>query len=196
MGIPCETLPKRAKVLKKWAWPTFFAGIGGGTSVLAEPEGRLDRIESVVVPVVRSHGLSLVDLEFRREGHRWVLRLYVDKPGGVGIADCQRLSHELGDVLDVTGLIEESYDLEVSSPGLDRQLRKEREFRWAVGKPVRCWVSEPIDGRREFAGVLAAATDEGVSLTGPDGTVTLIPRRLLTKARLDPALPRRGTGRR
>jgi ribosome maturation factor RimP len=98
------------------------------------------------------------------------------------------LSHELGDVLDVAGLIEESYDLEVSSPGLHRELRKERELRWAIGKPVRCWVREPVDGRREFSGQLVGCTGEHMMLSAPDGGAIALPRGLVTKVRLDPDL--------
>src|SRR4030095_8827652 len=101
---------------------------------MSDLHARLSRIEAVASPVLEAHGLSLVDLEWRREGRRWVLRFYVDKAGGVGIADCQRFSREMGDVLDVSGLIPEPYDLEVSSPGLDRELKKERELPWAVGR--------------------------------------------------------------
>jgi ribosome maturation factor RimP len=151
-------------------------------------EDRLSAIESTVSPVALAHGLLLVDLEFRREGRRWVLRVFVDKPGGVGIGDCQHLSRELGDVLDVAGLIEESYDLEVSSPGLDRELRKEREFRWAIGKPIRCWVREPVDGQREFAGSLLEWSGEHVTVSAPDGRRIALPRGLVTKVRLDPRL--------
>src|SRR3989449_5861000 len=106
-------------------------------------------IEGVVQPVLRDHGLMLVDLEWRPRRPRGVLRLFVDKPGGVGIDDCQRLSREVGDVLDASALIEEAYDLEVSSPGLDRQLRTDREFRWAVGKRVCCWLAggQEVRGR-------------------------------------------------
>jgi ribosome maturation factor RimP len=161
---------------------------------MMDADDRLSGIEGAVSAVIASHELSLVDADFRREGRRWVLRLFVDKPGGVGIGDCQRLSHELGDVLDVAGLIEESYDLEVSSPGLDRELRKEREFRWAIGKAVRCWLREPIDGKRELAGRLVAVTGEHVTVSDPDGRVIVIPRPLVTKVRLDPALL--GAGRR
>jgi ribosome maturation factor RimP len=155
---------------------------------MTDAEDRLSTIESAVSPVMEAHGLALVDLEFRREGRRWVLRLFVDKPGGVAIADCQRVSHELGDVLDVTGLIEESYDLEVSSPGLQRELRKERELRWAIGKSVRCWVREPVDGRREFCGRLVECTGEHVVLSEGDGSAVALPRPLVTKVRLDPDL--------
>ena len=103
---------------------------------------RIALIEETVVPVVGDHGLELVDLDWRGLRPRGVLRLYVDKPGGVGVGDCARLSRELGDVLDAAAVIEGAYDLEVSSPGLDRQLKKDREYRWATGKQVRCWLAE------------------------------------------------------
>ena len=89
--------------------------------------GRTGLIEEAITPVVAEHGLQLVDVEWRELRPRGLLRLYVDKPGGVGIGDCERLSREIGDVLDAAAVIEGGYDLEVSSPGLDRQLRKERE---------------------------------------------------------------------
>ncbi|HWO06780.1 MAG TPA: ribosome maturation factor RimP [Methylomirabilota bacterium] len=144
----------------------------------------LDRIEAVVAPVLASRGLDLVDTEWHREGRRWVLRFFVDKPGGVGIQDCQSFSREAGDVLDVSGLIEPSYDLEVSSPGLDRVLKKDRELRWAVGRNVHCWVGEPVDGRTEFAGRLVDVSPAALMLEEGAGTRREVPRRLVTKARL------------
>jgi len=150
----------------------------------------LGKIEAVVSPVLASHGLSLVDAEWHREGRRWVLRLFVDKPGGVSVGDCQAVSREAGDVLDVSQLIEPSYDLEVSSPGLDRQLRKDREFAWAVGKEVRCWVREPIDGHTEFFGRLVAASATMLTLEGPEGQAYDLPRTVVSKARLEPQLAR------
>src|SRR5207244_4750683 len=113
---------------------------------------RTDQIEEVVMPVLRDHGLELVDVEWRPLRPRGVLRLFVDKPGGVGIRDCEQVSREIGDVLDASAIIEASYDLEVSSPGLDRLLRKERELCWAVGKRVSCWLA----GGREVRGRLVA----------------------------------------
>jgi ribosome maturation factor RimP len=142
----------------------------------------LDRIEAVVAPVLASRGLDLVDTEWHREGRRWVLRFFVDKPGGV--QDCQSFSREAGDVLDVSGLIEPSYDLEVSSPGLDRVLKKERELRWAVGRDVHCWVGEPVDGRTEFSGRLVDVSPAALMLEEGAGTRREVPRRLVTKARL------------
>ena len=128
----------------------FFWGRAGGETA----DGWLERVEATVIPVLDSHGLNLVDTEWRREGRRWVLRFFVDKPGGVTVGDCQAVSREAGDVLDVSGLIEPAYDLEVSSPGLDRELRKDREFAWAVGKDVRCWVREPRGGTAGVRGRL------------------------------------------
>ena len=153
-------------------------------------EAWLRKVESVVSPVLASHGLSLVDAEWGREGRRWVLRFFVDKPGGVTISDCQAASREAGDVLDVSGLIEPAYDLEFSSPGLDRQLRKDREFSWAVGKQVHCWVREPVEGQTEFSGRLVAASATMLTLEGLDGSTRDLPRALVTKARLEPALGR------
>jgi ribosome maturation factor RimP len=150
----------------------------------------LDRIEAVVTPVLGARGLTLVDQEWQREGRRWVLRLFVDKPGGVGIDDCQALSREAGDVLDVSGLIEPSYDLEVSSPGLDRVLKKDRELRWAVGRDVHCWVEAPVDGRTEFAGRLLAVSPTALTLEETEGGPREIPRGLVTKTRLELAFGR------
>lgn len=152
---------------------------------------RVVQIEAVVSPVLQDHGLSLVDLEWRREGRRWVLRFYIDKPGGVGIVDCQRFSGEVGDLLDVANLIPESYDLEVSSPGLTRELRTEREWRWAQGKTVRCWVAPAPDARREFAGRLVEVTEARVILEEDDGRQRELERRSVTRARLELDFPRR-----
>ena len=152
---------------------------------------RVARIEAVVSPVLQAHGLSLVDLQWRREGRRWVLRFYVDKAGGVGMGDCQRFSGEVGDVLEAANLIPESYDLEVSSPGLTRELKTEREWRWAEGKKVRCWVAGALEGRTEFTGRLAKVTDARVTLEGDDGRQRELERREVTRARLELDFPRR-----
>jgi ribosome maturation factor RimP len=142
------------------------------------------RIEEALQPVLRDHGLTLVDLEWRGHRPRGVLRVYVDKPEGVGIEDCQRVSRELGDVLDAAGLIEEAYDLEVSSPGLDRQLRKDRELRWAVGRRVRCWLA----GGEEHQGRLVGVDHEGLALDD-EGRRVELPRARVTKVRLEAEVP-------
>ncbi len=141
---------------------------------------RVDQIEEVVTPVLHDHGLQLVDLEWRALRPRSVLRLFVDKPGGVGIGDCERASREIGDVLDAAALIEGTYDLEVSSPGLDRLLRKEREFRWAVGRQLCCWLA----GGREVRGQLVAVEPDRLVIEH-DGERVELSRAGLTKVRLE-----------
>jgi ribosome maturation factor RimP len=151
---------------------------------MLEDEKSLE-IEGVVQPVLHDHGLTLVDLEWRPRRPRGVLRLFVDKPGGVGIDDCQRVSREVGDVLDASALIEEAYDLEVSSPGLDRQLRTDREFRWAVGKRVRCWLA----GGEEVRGRLLGIDGGLLVLAQDDGEQVKLDKASITKARLDADVP-------
>jgi ribosome maturation factor RimP len=170
--------------LKNWAQPSFLL-----SREPVEEAERSTRIEQVIEPVLRDHGLELVDLEWRARAPRSVLRVFVDKPGGVGIGDCERLSREVGDLLEVAGLIEGSYDLEVSSPGLDRLLRTEREYRWARGRHVRCWLG---DGR-EVRGRLVEVAADGLILD-QDGHRVELPRAGVTKARLDAGVPwpRRG----
>ena len=147
-------------------------------------EEQVAQIEAVIAPVVRHHGLTLVDVDWRGDRRRGVLRVAVDKPAGVGIEDCQRLSRELGDLLEAEAVIPQAYDLEVSSPGLDRQLRKEREFQWAVGKAVRCWLA----GGEEHAGRLAEVAPERLVLDR-NGERVELPRGVVTKARLDADVP-------
>lgn len=139
------------------------------------------RIEGIVEPVVRGHGLELVEVEWRGHSPRGVLRVFVDKPGGVGIGECERVSRELGDVMDAAALMTTAYDLEVSSPGLDRQLRTDREFRWARGRRLWCWLA----GGQSVRGRLADVTGEHLVVETEAGTVAL-ERARVTKARLDP----------
>ena len=142
-------------------------------------------IEEVVQPVLLDHGLTLVDLEWRGHRPRGVLRLFVDKPSGVRIDDCQRVSREIGDVLDASAVLaEEAYDLEVSSPGLERQLRKDRELRWAVGKRVRCWLAGGEEVRGKLAGV-----DGGQLVLERDGQRVDLDRTSVTKVQLDAEVP-------
>jgi len=145
---------------------------------------RITLIEEALAQVVAEHRLQLVDLEWRALRPRGLLRLYVDKPGGVEIGDCERLSREIGDVLDAAALIEGGYDLEVSSPGLDRQLRKEREYHWAIGRQVRCW----LGGGAEVRGRLAAVTPERLVLDR-EGERVELGRADVTKARLEAEVP-------
>jgi ribosome maturation factor RimP len=141
-------------------------------------------IEDLAMPVLRAHGLSLVDLGYHGGGRRSIVRFFVDKPGGVTIEDCQRFSREIGDLLDVSDLVPGSFDLEVSSPGLDRELKTDRELAWAIGRDVRAWTREPVDGRRELVGQLVEWNEAFLTLADVAGR-RQVPRALLTKVRLE-----------
>ena len=110
------------------------------------------QIEQLAEALVASEGMELVDLEYRREGRRWMLRLFIDKDGGVTLDDCASISRELGDLLDVKDVIPQAYVLEVSSPGLNRRLRKKEDFSRFAGQKVKLRLVAPIDGRRKIVG--------------------------------------------
>jgi ribosome maturation factor RimP len=112
------------------------------------------QVESLVVPILEEMGYELVDVDYVSSYGRWILRLFVDKEGGVTIGDCARISEELGDLIDVKEFIRHEYNLEVSSPGLDRPLRKEKDLSRALGKRIKVRMATPLEGRRNFTGVL------------------------------------------
>ena len=148
----------------------------------------VERVKLIAIPLFTELGLELVDVEFRREASGWVLRLYLDKPGGVVVGDCQRVSEELSDLLDIEDLIDHPYTLEVSSPGLNRPLRLESDFLRFVGQRARISTSLAVGGQRRFLGVLRGYEDGRVLLEREDGTIGLIPYALIVKSRLDPVL--------
>ena len=105
--------------------------------------------------IAESQGLELFHIEFKKQGYRWVLRLYIDKEGGVTLDDCEKVSNQLSTELDVENFIQQSYTLEVSSPGLDRPLLSENDFIKHAGKLVKIKTYEPINGQRNFKGKLS-----------------------------------------
>lgn len=160
----------------------------------------VDRLRGAAARVAGSHGLELFDIQLRRESVGWVLRVIIDRTGGeaqptrpadlepVGIADCQRVSHDLSALLDVeddlTAGLERGYTLEVSSPGLDRPLRHEADYRRYVGRLAKIVTRAPLDGQSHFAGRLAGVERDEVVLT--EGRRThRIPLALITRARLE-----------
>ena len=118
----------------------------------------LKKLQSLAEPVVTGQGYELVDLEFKSELGAWILRVYIDKPGaeaGVGLDDCAQVSRELSAVLDVDDVIPSHYSLEVSSPGLNRPLKKEADFARFVGKKAKIRTRHPVgESRRNFSGTL------------------------------------------
>ena len=99
-----------------------------GITALSKRESYEQRTETILLPILEKHGFSLWDVEYVKEGGNWYLRAYIDKPDGLGVNDCEVVSRELSDILDEEDYIEGSYILEVSSPGLGRPLKKDRDF--------------------------------------------------------------------
>ncbi len=112
------------------------------------------RVADLLEPILDEMGFELVDVEYLSSYGKWVLRLYIDKETGVTIDDCVRVSREIGDLIDVKEMVTHEYTLEVSSPGIDRPLRKEKDFVGAVGKKVKVRMIKPMNGRRSFTGYL------------------------------------------
>ncbi len=140
-------------------------------------------VMDLIEPVLSVEGLELVDVEYKKEGKNWVLRIFIDKEGGVTVADCQKVSHLTGDLIEVEETIITPYSLEVSSPGLDRVLKREKDFLKFKGRKIRLHSLSPIDNRRKFIGILADFKDQTVFLE-LDGKLLEIPLRQVGKANL------------
>lgn len=122
------------------------------------------KTEELLLPITEEHGFELVDLEYVKEGGNWYLRAYIDKPGGIAIDDCEVVSRALSDKLDELDFIDDSYILEVSSPGLGRPLKKDKDFERNLGEEVEVRTFRAVDGQREFTGVLRAYDKESVTI--------------------------------
>lgn len=115
--------------------------------------------EELIQPILQENNLELVDIEYVKEGKNWFLRVYIDKDGGVDIAECGQVSEQLSEKLDELDPIKEAYFLEVSSPGVERPLKTEEAFQNNVNNSVFVKLYEPIDGEKEFQGILKAFTN-------------------------------------
>ncbi|MBI5884395.1 MAG: ribosome maturation factor RimP [Elusimicrobia bacterium] len=144
----------------------------------------LAKTETLVSAILEQEKAELVDLEYLRENGRWVLRLYVDKDGGVTLGDCEALSERVGAALDASDFIDRSYVLEISSPGVDRVLKKDRDFERFAGRCVRFVLSAPVEGRRRLAGKLLGLAGGEIRVEA-EGREWRLPRSEVEEARLD-----------
>jgi ribosome maturation factor RimP len=142
------------------------------------------KIEALAGEVARDLSLSLFDLEVAREGPRIFLRVYVEREGGVVLSDIETYSRRLGALLDVEDPMEGAYVLEVSSPGVNRKLRRPEHFSASVGRRVKVTLSEPREGRRHLSGVLAGCDAEGVAISAEGGEIR-VPYGGIRKASLE-----------
>ena len=143
-----------------------------------------NEVRQITEPILQSQGLELVDLEYQREAQGWVLRFTIDREGGVTVEDCAEVSRELSAVLEVRDPIGNPYVLEVSSPGLTRPLKRPEDFNKYRNHLVKVKTFEPVEGRRNFKGILLGLEDDKVRLE-MEGQAYEIPFRGIAKANLE-----------
>ncbi len=151
---------------------------------MARRESYEEKTEALLKPLLAERQFELVDVEFVKEAGIWFLRAYIDKPGGITIDDCEQISRALSDRLDEKNFIEESYILEVSSPGLGRPLKKEKDFIRSRGESVEVKLFRALNRQKEFTGVLKEWDKETVTLEFEDGAVLTIDRANIALIRL------------
>jgi len=137
----------------------------------------------LIEPGLLAKGLELVDVEFKKEGKNWVLRVFIDKEGGVTLEDCQKISRLAGDLIEVEEVIEPTYTMEVSSPGLNRVLKKEKDFIKFSGKKICVQCHAPLNGRKKFTGILTDFKNQSIHLE-VDGQLQTISINRVAKANL------------
>lgn len=126
--------------------------------------------EELLEPIVTGYGFELVDVEYVKEAGTWYLRAYIDKPGGITVDDCEVVSRQFSDILDEKDYIEDAYIFEVSSPGLGRPLKKEKDFKRSMGEEVEIRTYRAIDRQKEFTGILKAYDNDTVTIAYEDDT--------------------------
>ncbi|WP_394926460.1 ribosome maturation factor RimP [uncultured Robinsoniella sp.] len=122
------------------------------------------KAEEILLPIVQEHAFELVDVEYVKEGGSWYLRAYIDKEGGIAIDDCEVVSRALSEILDQKDFIEDAYILEVSSPGLGRPLKKEKDFVRSMGEEVEIRTYRAFNKQKEFVGILCAYDKDSVTI--------------------------------
>lgn len=143
----------------------------------------VERVKEIAGPLCESQGMELVHIEYHHESRGLILRIYIDKPGGIQLDDCVQVSRELGDALDIHLETGTAYNLEVSSPGTDRPLSKENDYVRFQGEVAMIKTSKPIDGQKNFKGVLRGIKDGSVQME-MDNRIASIPLQDITRGRL------------
>ena len=151
---------------------------------MAKREVYEQKTEALLLPMMEEHHFELVDVEFVKEAGTWYLRAYIDKPGGITIDDCEAVSRKLSDLLDEKDFIEEAYILEVSSPGLGRPLKKDKDLGRSLGESVEVKLFRALDKQREFSGILKYWDKDTVTLEFEDKAGLTIERANIALIRL------------
>lgn len=142
------------------------------------------KTEELLLPIVEEHGFELVDVEYVKEGGTWYLRAYIDKPGGIAVDDCEVVSRAFSDILDEKDYIEDTYIFEVSSPGLGRPLKKEKDFVRSMGEEVEIRTYRAIDRQKEFIGILKGYDKDTVTIEMEDSSERTFERNDIALIRL------------
>lgn len=142
-----------------------------------------EQVANFIEPILEDMRFELVDLEYLSKYGKWVLRIYIDKEGGVTIDDCAMVSRELGDLIDIKDIIQHEYILEVSSPGVDRPLKKEKDFTRMINKKIKVKMVNMINGRRNYIGYLKSFQNKTLYLE-IDGELIPLPWSGIEKANL------------
>ena len=151
---------------------------------MSKRESYEKKAEALILPIINKNNYELVDIEFVREGSNWFLRAYVDKEGGFSVNDCEKVSREFSDLLDKEDFIEESYILEISSPGLGRPLKKEKDFERSIGEEVEVKLYKAFEEQKEFSGTLEAYDAQTVTLGFEDDTKKTFEKKNIALIRL------------
>lgn len=155
-----------------------------GGEDLSRKETYEQKAEELISPIVSANGFELVDVEYVKEGGNWYLRAYIDKEGGITVDDCELVSRAFSDKLDEEDFIEDAYIMEISSPGLGRPLKKEKDYARSMGKELEIRTFKAIDRSREFYGILTAYDDNSVTIEEEDGTVRTFQKSEIALIRL------------
>lgn len=142
------------------------------------------KAEALLMPVIEAGQYELVDVEYVKEAGTWYLRAYVDKEGGITIDDCEKISRAFSDLLDQEDFIEDAYILEVSSPGLGRPLKKEKDYKRSMGKELEIRTYKAVDGSKDFCGTLCAYDDKTVTIRQDDGSDRIFDKKEIALIRL------------
>ena len=150
---------------------------------MSKREDYESRTEELLAPIAEVNQVEIYDVEYVKEGSDYYLRAYIDKPEGVNILDCENVSRALSEALDKADFIPDAYILEVSSPGLLRPLKKDKDFNRYLEKPIEMRTYKMIDKKKEFMGVLKAYNKEQITIEEPDGALRVLQRNELALVR-------------
>ena len=151
---------------------------------MSKREDYENRTEELLTPIAEVSQVEIYDVEYVKEGSDYYLRAYIDKPGGIAINDCEVVSRELSDLLDQKDFIDDSYILEVSSPGLGRPLKKEKDFKRSLGEAVDIKLYRAIERQKDFSGILTAYDADTVTIRYEDGSESTFNRKDIALIRL------------